>query len=172
MLMNSVYDDTKKTVYIFSALLLVFLFLLYLKTSLLIVPFVFLVFLYALSVIPISSFSFLVFVLFIISILPSYSWGTRYDFFHGLYISEPMLLVLFAGFLFFILFDTVKLPRYVYYPSSRLDFYFSMFLILAVFAALRGLFETDNISIIKIEIILTTLYIYFPQARRACSPVR
>jgi hypothetical protein len=103
----------------------------------------------------------IILLLMYISILPSQSWGSKYQFFHGLYFNEQIPFVFLA--LIFLWFISQKSLSYSFSINkwSLLDKMILIFLVFIFFSTLRGSFENADFSMIKFEFFFLILYVFY-----------
>lgn len=96
-----------------------------------------------------------------ISFLPSYHWGSRYPFFHGIYFSELIACGFLLVLIIWCLGEEMHGKRNLKISFSSLDATVLAFLILVIIATLKGAFENGNLRIIKSEFFFLLCYGFY-----------
>jgi hypothetical protein len=95
-----------------------------------------------------------------LSILPIESWGENYHFFKGYYFQEYILFFFVALLGYWIIINRHISPI-GRHPSTRYNFIFGFFSILAVLSALHGAFTNANFNVIYSELLYLLLYLFY-----------
>ncbi len=156
---NTLKTDKKTAMYFLYSVIAIqfFLILLFIITqnflitsfSLIIIPLI----LYFFS----SRINLIVFLYIYISILPIYAWGSRYDFFRGLYFNENIALALLCTLCLYTFISSLFNPT----PKIKNDFFDNsiiFFLAICFISGLNGLMQTGDLSAIKTELFFLFCY--------------